>query len=147
MDKKDLIYFAGIVDGEGCIHIDSYGAKGKNKNQVGQIRLRIRHTYYPLIVWIKDTFGGSLYKCKKIQPRFKNTWEWQVSCKKAAEILQKILPYMKVKAQQARLVIKFQETKGKAGIGRRQISPETVQKRIMLKKRISELNHYNWERD
>jgi len=107
MTKVELAYMAGIMDGEGSIGIN----KIKNYNGTNT-------TYYRLLVqvgmvegcipqWLCDSFGGSIAVRPKIKPRRAVT-NWQIANKQAVIFLQAILPYLKIKKQQAEIAIDFQ---------------------------------------
>jgi hypothetical protein len=90
MNEIDLAYIAGIIDGEGSIGIN----KIKNYNGTNT-------TYYRLLVqvcmvegcipqWLCDAFG-------------------------AVSFLKVILPYLKIKKEQAEIAIEFQSQRMKSG--------------------------------
>lgn len=102
MNKTDLAYVAGIIDGEGCIRI---GQRKKNSNYVG---VGVGHTNEWLIRWLHFSFGGSVCSKKAWLPNQKPQWSWELRTRQACEFLKLILPYLKIKRPQAELALKFQ---------------------------------------
>ena len=108
----DLAWAAGIIDGEGSIFI------------MKQRRLdRERDTNYILRVTVESTDPYMAQELKKIFPygalfsssrdkRSNNsdTLKWQVNGKKALLVLKEILPFLRVKHEQAQLAIQFQSS-------------------------------------
>jgi len=105
----DLAWLAGIIDGEGSIFV----MKQKRKD-------RERDTNYILRISIDSTDPFMAPECLKIaggcklsltsdkRPECSDRYKWQLNGKKAAALLQELLPYLRVKHQQALLAIEFQ---------------------------------------
>ena len=99
-NKLDLSYLAGFFDGEGCISILKYSKK-KEWNPAYFLQAQIGQKYGDTLDWVKETFGGSVYK--------KRDQTWIVSNFKAYEFIKLLTPYLKYKKPQAELAIKFYE--------------------------------------
>lgn len=107
MKKTDLAYMAGIMDGEGCIHI--------HKQKPGPSR--INPTYYlsvELVMidkWICElfrfSFGGSNVNQRKRKEGYNTLYTWAIIGVQATTMLKCLLPYLKLKRAQAELGIKF----------------------------------------
>jgi len=136
MKKTEFAYIAGIVDGEGSIGITrpmSFCSKkqtrgtgkrpdvverNKKGHEKGAIRcpyvqVSVANTNEWLIHWLHFNFGGSIY-CEQPgkNPLSKRAcWRWNITNKKAAEFLKLVLPYLKIKQEQAELAILFQSNK------------------------------------
>ncbi len=128
--KTDLAYFSGLLDGEGCLRV------GRFKNSNGEIRYRaqcaIAMTEKAPIEWLHSVFGGGVYlDRKRNNPKSKVCHIWQINAQQASAILIQALPYLKVKAGQARLIVEF--TKGLTGQGGRGINKPIPE--ILLKDR------------
>lgn len=113
---EDLAYIAGLIDGEGYIGLVKYIEKRRTKN----IKNRITYYYHPVVKLamcdrdgidlIDSLFLGNIWFHQRNEKykNWKNQWEWQAKGqKRVKEILQAILPYLKVKRKQAELVIDF----------------------------------------
>lgn len=99
MDNIKLSYLAGFFDGEGCISI--LKTTKKNWNPSYFLQAQIGQKYGSILDWIKENFGGNVYK--------KRDQTWIVTNFKAYEFIKLIEPYLKYKNPQAKLAIKFYE--------------------------------------
>lgn len=109
MSVEDIIYLAGIIDGEGCVYISKYKRKGK-QNYYYLMSVTISGTSRELILWIYSTFGG--WFCKDShQPRKNRAISFKVQWgnNKASDLLKLVLPYLKLKRPEAELAIYFQD--------------------------------------
>ncbi len=109
-DKEKLIYFAGIIDGEGCIGIELQSANGKSRKVDYYIpRLAVINTCYPLIEWIINVFGGKHHIRKKENGR-KLIYVWNIFGKDLEDIIRAIEPYLIVKKEAAKLILEYRAT-------------------------------------
>jgi hypothetical protein len=130
MTELEKAWLAGIIDGEGSIFV----MKQKRKD-------RIRDTNYILRISVQSTDPYMAHECRKIaggpviyeqhekRPNMSNTLKWELSGKKAANVLQEILPYMRVKHAQAALAVDFQSTTKKHW---KNMLPEDYEKQARL---------------
>ena len=96
-NREDLIYLAGLIDGDGCFNI------GKCRNTFVP-RIMIVNTNEEIMSWLKDTFGGDVSKTKvKGKPNWKPRYTWRISHKRALELGDSLVDYLKIKAEQALL--------------------------------------------
>ena len=96
--KEDLIYLAGIIDGEGCVKINR------------QARCEITNTSKELIDWLYNTFGGHTYTTKQITSR-KLQYRWVLRKLEIKKLLPLVLPYLKIKKEEAEQSIILTEIK------------------------------------
>ena len=109
MENTDLAYTAGIIDGEGSILVEKLLNKSRKENQVRHcLRVNVTNTDYNLIIWLKENFGGSIWSYDL--PSYRKCYHWKLNGVKASAFLKSLLPYLKVKQQQAKLAVSFQET-------------------------------------
>lgn len=142
MNKKEqLAYFAGLLDGEGCIGV------WKFRNSAKQLRYRaamsIAMTDKEPILWLFKTFGGGTYLDKKIgKTKSKVCHLWKMNAGDAARLLSKALPLLLVKKKQALNLIKFSKTlSGPGGLGEaKPISFALLKKRKRLADVSTKLN-------
>jgi len=123
--KFSLEYVAGFFDGEGCVCI----SKSKRKNWEYQTRyleyvfsVGIGNTYFPILYFLKDRFGGSLHlnlSGKRKKATYKPFLQWNISGRKAKRFLEQILPFLIVKKSQAEIGIAFQEFKSFCKVNRK----------------------------
>ena len=82
-------YFAGIIDGEGCI------AYEKTKPGYAIPSISVEMTDKDVITRLKDFFGkGSVVFIKPRQKHHKDTWRWRIRGKGAVDIYFKIYNYL-----------------------------------------------------
>lgn len=135
-DDDDLAYAAGFIDGEGCFYID--------KNW--KISISCSNTDKPIIEWLKRKFGGSI--CKNAtrinKPNHRRVYSWQIVANQAALLLNAIVPYLKIKTEQALILLAIQQTKTNSRDGRR-VKENIRLERIRLENRLRELKHVTWD--
>jgi hypothetical protein len=103
--KVDYIYLSGILDGEGCITVGA-GKRSAciNYNPI----VVVQNTNKELIDWLQKTFGGQVYLSKKETSKTKAAWSWRITKKRNIELLLlAVLPYIRVKREQAKLLLTF----------------------------------------
>lgn len=109
LTESEKAYIAGFFDGEGSVLIQY------NKLQHRCfLQLVVANTYKANIEYLKEKLGGSFSEHewpKKFN--YKKTWYWRVSSHQAEAILKCLLPYLKIKYRQAKLVLKFRQEKNK----------------------------------
>lgn len=101
--EVDCAYTAGTVDGEGCISLC------KNGNDTFFLRAIVAMNNHDIVEWLHSTFMGSVYQVKDSRATRRSNWRWEICGNKCASFLGMILPYLKVKYEQAELGIKFQQ--------------------------------------
>ena len=74
MDKLELAYTAGYVDGDGCLYMGSYET---NKCTVYEYSLQVCSTNQNIIKWLHGKYGGA-YRKKERKENHKQTWVWTV---------------------------------------------------------------------
>lgn len=133
-------WLAGFFDGEGCIGI--YGAPSLS------LHMTLVQTNFGVMSEIQKEFGGRLYEVKRYSSKHNRIWKLSWNAKTTFNLLQKIFPYLKVKQEQAQLVLEewipLLYSKGCAkGIprGAKIVSFENKAKRLEIKKRLSDLKH------
>ena len=118
MTNEQLAYFAGLLDGEGCIRIGQY----KNVIGVKSYRgfIQIAMTNKNAIDWLKENIGGGKYiDYKKNNPNSKVCYYWTVNQKRGKCLIKRALPYLVVKRQQALKFLQFCDTLQPSGYRKR----------------------------
>ena len=117
INQSDIVYFAGLFDGEGHVAYKQYACADKRyKNKKGKpkkylqwtIKLEVNMTDKGIIYWIHDTFGiGSVAKKPpgKGQMGKRMQWRWRCSHRDAYSICKLIWPYTKVKLHKIEQII------------------------------------------
>jgi len=107
-DELDYPYLAGLMDSEGCFRIKHW--KPKNRpNSVYNITIEIGNTRFPILQWLIERFGGSIYYIPP-KTRKKASATWTLSAASLYAILPKIRPYLISKKEVCDKLIEFQKT-------------------------------------
>jgi hypothetical protein len=106
MTNIDAAYIAGLFDGEGCVLISTKQRFGR---AVFWLEISITNTDKPVLDWILATVGGRMQKKPHNKKGNRDLWRWRASSREAAGVLEILLPYLRIKREQARLAIEFQK--------------------------------------
>jgi len=99
--KFDYAYFAGFIDAECCLRINS-----------NKIYLTCNNSKLTIFPWLLNRFGGNIYfiprniKCKKLR----NQFQWYISSKALYKFLIKISVFLKYKKTVCEKLIEFHKT-------------------------------------
>ena len=109
MTNEQLAYFAGLLDGEGCLRIGTF--KNSNSDLRYRAFLQIAMTDRNAINWLSETISNGIYIDKKRKnPISKWCYCWVVNIREGEELLKRALPYLIVKKKQALRFIEFAQT-------------------------------------
>ena len=100
-----LAYFAGLFDGEGCIHAHFIkDNKGETPRSCVKVTLSMVHP--GAVRMLFETYGGSLksYPGKGIN---RTKWCWWLGQRASAKFLEDLLPYLVVKKEEAVLALEL----------------------------------------
>lgn len=115
MNEIDLAYIAGIFDGEGNIGIVKRGKMNGRTVPIYHLVVRVGMCDEDIPKLLHKTFGGYLEHRKRPNPKHRDIYTWSMAYGKAVDFLTQILPYLKLKKEQAELAIKFQNGKVRGG--------------------------------
>jgi hypothetical protein len=103
VQKSDLAYAAGIMDGEGSFTV-SYSPRWKSF--IGDIGFAMTK---PEIVYLfQQWFGGAVSYSVPKNPKHSDVYRWRIhSIEKRRKFILAILPYLRLKREQALLFLKF----------------------------------------
>ena len=107
LSETDRAYAAGLIDGEGCVRLNSRHRPAR----VGQYTLvvEVTNTDQKMTVWLQEQFGGSVsYLPENTGSNRKERWHWRCGSNKALYCLDAIWPYTRTKRQQVKLGRRFQ---------------------------------------
>jgi len=134
--KEDIIYTAGLIDADGCI------TTSHNFN----FRVCLSNTDRIIIDWLKLTFGGNVNnQFLPKNPKHNIAWKWLVCSKlDVLNFLNMIHPYLKMKKEQAKIVIDFLNShpKLKNKVGKEKIEGDFLITKDKLRK-LKIDKHYN----
>lgn len=160
MEKKDkrdwkLPYFDGLcpstidwarlaafIDGEGSILINTQ-KRGGTEACGFYLRVTVANTKVCLMVWLKETFGGTFKDANTekyyVGKNWKRAYHWGTSAHRAAWILHNCMPLFIIKADQAELGIQLQESMKLYVRGTGKVPVSLHESRKNLKQRLLDL--------
>lgn len=104
ISEAELAWLAGFLDGEGYIGIRKRRLPTGNPRYT--ISLDVSHTKREAVEFLQATIGGSIQQYQR-KKGWKTTYKWRVRDKKAQEIIKQLLPYFKLKQEQAKLALEL----------------------------------------
>jgi hypothetical protein len=148
---EQCAYLAGIIDGEGCIHIGCFRKITKyRKSPHFQTYINVSNTSEVLIDWLKNTFGGAK---RTYTPRQtpnnsrKKVFQWAAWSDQVEHICELILPYVVIKKKEVEIMIEMRKTfkepklpRTVPGHGPLPISQEVLEKREFLRISLRDLH-------
>lgn len=111
MKETDIAYCAGLFDGESCIRIKkskAYRCQGRATPGYHAC-VMIHMVEESAIKFVAELLGGWYYLEKAIAAQGRPLYKWSASNLKAEVILRKLLPFLRVKRQQAELVLQLRD--------------------------------------
>lgn len=110
-------YAAGLIDGEGCIHIKRYTDRDFIGDYCYSLMVIINMSDGESLDYMKGCFGGNIHKNSQSKYGKLPAWTWELYGRKAAEFLKRIFPFLRIKKAQAELAMRFQLSIRKKNIG------------------------------
>lgn len=105
MKSEELAYMAGLFDGEGSIYI---GKASSHRQQLYSVCLSITNTDKDVLQWAVEHFGGAVSLKPAERAHYKTRYLWRAQAiRNTAIVLEQILPFLKIKKQQALLALRF----------------------------------------
>lgn len=139
MIDLELAYFAGLFDGEGCVQIAHHKPQAGKRTEQHTLRCAIQMTDEKSVRSFL-CFGGSV--CFKgyytRNPKWKPQWTWSISSNQAKGFLEIMLPHLRLKREQAKMAIEFQEVRKHPRLINK-VSSGEIAKRDWYWKKLKEL--------
>lgn len=107
MNNLSNQYVAGFLDGEGWFRIKK--TKGY-KSPSYQILVGASSTDEEILKLLVKKYGGSIYKRFK-KDNWKAEYSYQIMCKQAEQLIEKILPYLIIKKERAFICLELSKSK------------------------------------
>ncbi len=106
---EERAYIAGLIDGEGSIYIAAVGPK---RDKTVYPIVTVAMTHLGVIEWLTERLKAGTIKLHnqtnlRLYPYMKPQYRFQVFGKRAQLLCEAMLPYLKVKKEQASLVMEF----------------------------------------
>ena len=139
MDKVQLAYTAGILDGEGHLSITRETCKTCIRGWRHRVLIVVANTNLKLINRLRDWYGGKISVSERPSTyRAKRCYYWKIQAvNEQKEFLKKIEPYLFLKREQAKTMMDFMERVKITGLP---LEEEEFQRREDLCKKIQKLN-------
>lgn len=117
MANEDLAYFAGLIDGEGCITIkrSSFGPKDKHRRRSPTyvfsfaVEMADPRPIKSLCNYFNLPFNVNTSRNLKDPVKHRYLFVAQVGAQRGIDILKALLPYFRAKRQEAETAIEFYE--------------------------------------
>lgn len=152
--REKLAYCAGVIDSDGTIGIkrNTYSVRviGDSQQPTYSERVCVKQVESAAVDLLKALFGGSRYLGGPGSNRGRPILVWQVSDRKAIACLKALVPYLRIKREQALNCLALRALKEKSkrakvarGRGHRGSAPRPIELTTQmeaLKVRASELN-------
>ena len=133
--QEQIIWAAGFFDGEGYIGI----CKKKVKETVSHcLKLQVTNVVPTPLQDLKDLFGGSIYKKNRCKSHHRDAFTWQAEHIIATNAIIELLPFLRVKKDEALLGLEFQSRKKSYGT---KVSMEELEQREKYYVKMKELKH------
>lgn len=116
MGKLSLEYIAGFMDGEGCISIHenrAWLAESANGRPRIVMQVAIANCNKAILAQIQKQHGGSICRLKRPNRRSRQGYSLRLSEQAACRFLEKILPFLRIKRKQAKLMLRLGKRKAK----------------------------------
>lgn len=126
--REDLIYLAGLIDGDGCFFISERISRDGRAIQSYTMNLGIACIEKFLIDWVHSVFGGSVHRWKKQPPR-RDLYSVNFGGNRLTQITKLLLPFLKLKKPHAENMLKIRNTYDGFGGRYRQPSQEVIETR------------------
>ena len=116
MEKVDLAYLAGLIDGEGCIYVDKHKDKrNKTNNSSYCLRLKINNTCEKMVDWLMlnfREFNPCSFACKgkEYDEGRRTCYEIKFNGKNAINLLKLVKDFLITKHKQCEYALEFEET-------------------------------------
>lgn len=104
-----IAYLAGLIDGEGYIGIKKVRPGRDRAAPSYHARLQVRMVDEPAIAFLTEACGGRYYEERTAPGKRRSLFCYQASDAKADAILRELLPYLRVKRENALAVLRLRE--------------------------------------
>jgi hypothetical protein len=139
ISEVDAAYLAGLIDGEGTIYIMRHS--GRDGRSTYYPAISIMMTHEGVLRWVADKLQVAVAKIPRKPTGWRDQFSVRIHGKRAITLCQIMLPFLRVKREQAELVqaFPFEERKGRPRAGRA-LTPEIIAAREELRLRVNALN-------
>lgn len=142
LTDTEKAWAAGFVDGEGCITISKQIRKNR-PTPAYRVFVTISNTKKNSLELFKEEYGGEIYDYKEQRKdrygvKWANAYHWYCPITSSERFLTEILPYLRLKNEQANLALAFIQTR--TNYTNRQVPEEELALRENFRQQIHQLN-------
>ena len=87
--REQIIFLAGVFDGEGSFGVWSQGKKKKRNLQI-----KVETTDSDMVARFHAMYGGLFFVLNKRKEHWKHTFRWKLTGEKAWQAISEMIPYM-----------------------------------------------------
>ena len=136
VNHDECVYMAGVLDGEGCLSINS-----EDRGQTYYPQIRVTQTKLDWLEEFAESWGGAVHP----KPRYRSgsalAWKWQIYGDNMAKLLNAVYPYLRLKGEQAELLLQLQDRiDSRSGMKGNSLTKDEIEIRRGLYKRCIRLN-------
>ena len=114
LSEHEIGYLAGIMDGEGTIHISKPITRNKDcKSGIYQTYIAVTNTEIVLLEWMKERIGGiirSIPTDKKSNVIRKPIWRWYCPIVRIMDFCNLLIPHSVIKRRQFEIMLEARST-------------------------------------
>ena len=140
-EKLNLAWLAGFFDGEGCVYLKRDRQRSGNFSY--HVRIIFSNTHLPTLHRVKEILDGEgiISRVFGTSTKWRTRWELRVNATKATRVLEKMLPYLVTKREQAEIALLSRQYQGVQGIKTRNPNGEVFEK---IKQQLSDLKRVEY---
>ena len=145
-DETLLAYLAGCMDSDGSFTIrrDTRSMKAASRTPTHVALVSLRQVTPQVPHLLHETFGGSLTTTRSTAANGRPLIGWVASARKASVVCHALLPYLRIKPEQAKLLIALQDRKGakwaKGNVGTLRVTDSELEARDAIALEVQRLN-------
>jgi hypothetical protein len=103
-------YAAGLVDGEGCVYVTNAARKGVGQKSYSiTVEIGMSVKALGLLRMMKREYGGTIKLSRPATEKWSEAHAWTVVGERAESCLLRLLPYLILKQEQARVALRVME--------------------------------------
>ena len=140
--EQDKAYLAGIIDGEGCFNVQRAFKKHPTHSIQHSGVLDIYQSNRSFLESLQILWGGlgSICSHKVGSLSNKTCFRWAITSKQLARILPHVIPYLRIKKNQAEALVELDKTKRARGIRGERLSEAEIEYRDWIWSSVKNLN-------
>lgn len=132
--ELDLVWAAGLFDGEGCITLH-----WRTSNACWVVQTSLAMTHEESVRRFASIIGvGNVNRVREATATARAIWSWSTASKQVEIALNRLVPYLFTKAPQAQLALEARSLQFHRG--GRGVPPSTLERMAEIAQRISQLN-------